>query len=203
MTYEITHQEISETSAISSSSHADYIFVSAVFGIDINGYSTELQTGHDYYNDDYSLPSNKLSLYEADEVLSVIYEYTRDELESDNAISAINETLERKMSKSEILDISDSIDSAIKVCQEIVYTAEREAENKIEDDESFYLLITPREMYDYEAETIRVCGDDYVRVFTSDSERDDYIDEWKSNDNNHDLVQKIDAFTARGYEHSY
>jgi len=205
ITTKITDSNIEESRFIQSNTYSDYYFiagnVSASLTIDNKTYRVEFQTGHTYDHNDYSMPSNSLSIYEdGSSNLIANIDYHFDELEDKDVVANINCDAETSYTSEQMQAIYQALTELRVDAQEIITEAEREAEERCEEDTAHYVLVRPRELEqinEHEWHKIQ-CGYDELETFSTEEEADLFIEEKSNNENDIDLTQHLTAEDARG-----
>ncbi len=205
ITAEITSTNIEAGQFIQSNTHGDYHFIPALItaSINIDGISQDItfQTGHSYDYQDYSMPSNALSVYD-DGSYDLFYEIDShyDELEDQGAIDSINEGCETAFNAEEMQAIYEAITELSGDAQLLISEAEREAEEAMEKDNHIYVLVTTNERIELDDDVfeVRECEEREIKVFNSDEDADTFIESINVTDSFARVIDKEEA-TASCY----
>lgn len=198
ITTEIESSEISDAELKQSNNCSDYFFIAASIGCIIKydnkiTYFT-LQTAEFYHNNDYSLPSNKVSIYRDscdDNLILMICEEGSGSLEDEKTVDWINDECETSYSMSEMQALRQALNELEIDAQIIVTEAEQEAEQELEDDTTIYVLQSYLET-DKETGQRRQCGYPTLYKFYTDDEADEYVE----NHTDSAIVSKEQAHTT-------
>ena len=180
---EVTSSEVSVDRFITSNNVSSYHFIQADIEIKIEvgekEYTATLQTGHSYHHGDYSLPSNQLSVYEGSELLEQLASSTEDYLDDDDAVEYINEESGTNYTKEELQAIYAELNDIMITAQQDVTSAESEADEKLNEDNSTYVLHT--EMMNEEVDNgvfdKRQCAPSYTNKYNTREEAQSFVDE--------------------------
>lgn len=197
ITTEITSSEIHSSELKRSNSASDYFFITAdiVCTISYDDRTTVflLQTGSYYINNDYSLPTNSLSIYDEscnDVLIELLERETTRELEKQNTIDSINEDCETSYSMTDMIEIKTALNDLVIEAKQIIQEAEDHAEAELEADSTIYVL---KEYIETEEETGQRIPYDYpsIEKFSSHNDAEKYVDETK----NTRIISKEDAIS--------
>lgn len=178
ITTAIVLSEIHSAELKRSNNISDYFFVTAdiVCNIEYDNKTSNfcLQTGSSYHHNDYSLPTNDLSIY-SDSCDDVLINMLHSETVDDNNVDYINEECETHYSLVELLSINEALNDLVIDAQQIITDAEQEAEQELEDDPTIYIL---GEFYERceETEQLRQCDYPIVSKFYDQNKADNYIE---------------------------
>ena len=180
---EVTSSEVFTERLITSNNISSYHFIQADIEIKIEvgekEYTATLQTGHSYHHGDYSLPSNQLSVYEGSDLLEQLDASSESDLDSANGVEYINEESGTNYTKEELQAIHAELNDIMITAQQDVTSAETEADEKLDDDNSTYVLHT--EMMNEEVDDgvfeKKQCTPSYTNKYDTREEAQSFVDE--------------------------
>lgn len=156
-----------------SNTYPNYHYVSCIVQRQVGGYDACFQTGHSYDHNDYSMPSNSMSLYDdgSDPVLAII-DNDSDLILSRDAdfLAEINEKFKMDYSHSDLVELYSELCEARVNAQKVVNEIEAAADAWFKADTSVYVCTeydeSPR---DYEAFDTQAEADAFIEASTWDA----------------------------------
>ena len=178
---------------IASNTHGGYFFQAEFnyeFRMMILGkeYYGSFQTGHGYYHNNYSLPTNDVSVYDDDGVLEKL----------DRSCGDYDDFLENsglQISESEFLKIYEELVTLRDDAQLIVKELVAEDEAELEADTNVYIIVTP--MDTDENGEIRQCGEQYSEKFEDHYEAEAAADAEREGGNLARICTKEEAYEIK------
>jgi hypothetical protein len=175
---EITYTDIEDGRLIESLNYHSYFFIGAsiCFDLMVEGktYSGTLQTANTYYMNDYSLPSNSITLYDGDELTERMSEAYESDFDDDDFISELNDDFELDYTFQQWLQIYTEFNEIIRHAQSLIDEKECEADEAFECDDGHYVMIIEREEVEVEGGIFerRQCQESYTLRFNTAEEGD-------------------------------
>lgn len=175
---EITHVDIDDGRLIESFNYHSYFLIGAsiCFDLAVEGkiYSGTLQTAHIYHLNDYSLPSNILSLYEGDDFMERISEAYESDFDDDDFISELNDDFELDYTFQQWLQIYIEFNELLRHAQSLIDEKECEADEAFERDNGHYVMIIEREEVEVATDVFesKQCQESYTLRFDTVEEAD-------------------------------
>lgn len=202
----ITSKDIEVDGLITSSAACTYYFINASIcikiSIDNEEHEATLQTGHTYKMNDYSLPSNSLTVCQGSDLLEQLGGHCESDLNDQETIDYINEQTETSYTKEQMLEIYTTLNDITIESQQIVDNAEHEAQEQLENDDSIYVLYTMREAEQIDENEYRMiqCQESYSLRFDNAEEAEKFVEEKQAQK---DLAYICDKETGISNKHEH
>ena len=200
----ITHSEMIDSQLISSNSVDNYFFITVAItleiAVDCEFYTAELQTGHDYLMNDYSLPSNRLSVYnEGPEFLAALEDTNLDTLaDLDDQVSFLEQMKDITgvtYTFDKLLAIKTQLVEGISNARAVVAQFEADEWEKLASDSMAYVISPP----------VSAPGQDFDEVIPPtlySFENHELAEEFIDSDDSGNGARIVDKETARIFQES-
>ena len=195
----IISSDIESVELKTSNNYQDYFFVNCDVEIEVSiagdTHQAVLQTGHSYYLGDYSLPSNCLDVYDdsINDVLVELDNYSETELDDSSNIEQINDVCDTEYTMKELQDAHAELREVMQEAQALVSEAEQEAEEKLEADETVYVL---ESFYEECGHGRRECGEPSLVKFATQDEASEYIE----NNDDCEIISRARAYRSFAHQ---
>ena len=175
----VAHYEIFDTKIVTSTIQPTYFYINAEFYIEVSvgdaKYYANFETGSSFYHADYSLPSNQVSIEEANELLKELSELNESDFNNANIIY-INDVCGTNYSQADLLAIYKSLNKVIEEAQDIVDKIATDELQEFENDKRIFVLVTHYDYIDFHNPSFgKEATSERIEVFQNTSEADGFI----------------------------